>query len=653
MIFRFIIALLPYLISAGICIWVGWFASTRRDDSASRALSGLAYSEALWVITYILQILSRPIELNLLWNNLQFLAASLVPVFYLGFALDYNFRQIPLKRLEWKYIFLLSGLLVIFIWTDNLHGMFRITPHVVQENLFYRLEFENGPLFGLYTIYAYTLIVIGTLFFVVKYISAPRLFRIQVGVLLAGTLIPWIVSIVTALKLISLELHDIVPLSFGVSNIIIAWAMFRHHLLDLVPIARDTLFENLSDAVIVVDAAKRIIDANPAAYECLSARPESLIARDITSLLPLAENWANFGIGRSTQITELSLPGKGTTQHYQVKVNRLMRENGELSGYIITLHNITEQKQVELDLRRSMALLQATVESSSSGLVVFDQGLNVILYNNRLKDLFDLPTNWDNQIDHHPVDMLAQKMNDATPFLSALEEIVQHPRGETSITADLKTGRSVDCLMTPYYLEGKDIGWLFSFRDVTERKKAEQKLHELAITDSLTGVFNRRHFYYVAQTELERSHRYDRNMAIILLDIDHFKWINDNFGHLVGDQMLQELAQRCRSNLRIFDAIGRYGGEEFIILLPETCTAEAVQIAERLRHAVEKITIPTARGKAAITISLGVSCFEPGKPVTLDQLVDHADKALYQAKESGRNRVAVYQQQQDRLPGID
>ncbi len=653
MIIRYIIGLLPYLISAGICIWVGRLAATRKQDSASRALVGLAYTEALWVSSYILQILSRRIEFALFWNNVQFLAASLLPVFYFGFALDYNYRQIHFKRFNWNYLFVLSGLMIAFIWTDGFHGLFRINPQVVQRELFFSLEFQNGALFGIYTIYAYTLIVLGTLFFVVKYIGAPRLFRLQVGTLLVGIIIPWAASVITAIGLTSIELHDLVPLTFGVSNLIIAWALFRHHLLDIVPIARDTLFENLADAVIVVDASKRVVDANPAAYACLSAPSESLIAREITSLLPLAENWSDIAVGRSTQITEISLPGKGTTQYYQVKVNRLTQNNNEPSGYIITLHNITEQKQVELDLRRSMTLLKATVDSSASGLVVFDQDLNVILHNQRLVDLFELPANWQNQIDHHPLDMLAQKMNDAAPFLSALEDIIQHSVEETSVPLDLQSGVTVDCLMTVYRLEGKQIGWLFSFRDITERKLAEQKLHELAITDSLTGVFNRRHFYYVAQTELERSHRYDRHMAIILLDIDHFKWINDTFGHLVGDQMLQALAQRCRSNLRVFDTIGRFGGEEFILLLPETCTKEAVIIAERLRHAVEAISIPTPKGKASITISLGVACFEPGKPINLDQLVDAADKALYQAKENGRNRVAVYQQQQEKLPGIE
>ncbi len=653
MILKYLLALLPYLLSVAVCIWVGWLARTRKQDSASKALVGMAFSQAMWIVAYILQIISARLELVLWWNNVQFLAAATLPVFYLGFSLEYNFRQISFNRINWRYLFVLTAGLVIFIWLDGFHGLFRTNPQVVREELFYRLVFTDGPLFNLYTIYAYTLIVIGTLFFIVKYIAAPRLFRVQVGILLVGIIIPWITSIVTALRVIPFFLHDVVPVTFGISNLIIAWALFRYHLLDIVPIARDMLFENMADAVIVVDPRNRVMDANPAAYRLLAAEPESLIARNINTLLPLASNWSDFGVDQSTKVTEMTIPGKGMTQHFQVKVNRLSLQGREVSGYVLTLHNITDQKQVELDLRRSMALTQATLDSSGSGILVFDQELNVLLHNRRLVELFELPANWHNNIDKRPLDMLTQKMSDASPFLSALENMVESPFESMNVVIDLNQGLTLDCLITSYRVEGKEFGWLLAFRDVTERNKAEAKLRELAITDSLTGVFNRRHFYYVAQTELERSHRYDREMAIILLDIDHFKWVNDSFGHLVGDQVLQALASRCRSNLRVFDSIGRFGGEEFIILLPETGINEALHIAERLRHAVETISIATPKGRATITISLGVSFFEPGKPVSLDHLVDYADKAMYQAKEMGRNRVAIYRQQQATLPGIE
>ncbi|MEW6649856.1 MAG: histidine kinase N-terminal 7TM domain-containing protein, partial [Chloroflexota bacterium] len=399
MILKYLSILLPYLSSVTICIWVGWLARTRKQDSASKALAGMAFSQAVWIGAYIFQINASGLGAVLFWNNIQFLAAAALPVFYLGFALDYNYRQISFHRINWRYLFVLTSGLVLFIWLDGIHGLFRTNPQVVREELFYRLVFVDGPLFNLYTIYAYTLIVIGTLFFIVKYIAAPRLFRAQVGILLLGVIIPWITSIITALRIVPFFLHDIVPITFGISNLVIAWALFRYHLLDIVPIARDMLFENMADAVIVVDPRNRIMDANPAAYRLLAAQPESLVARDINALLPLASNWADFGIDQSTKITELSIPAKGIIQHFQVKVNRLSLQGREVNGYVLTLHNITEQKQIELHLRRSMALIQATIDSAGSGILVFDQQLNVLIHNQRMADLFELPANWQNNID--------------------------------------------------------------------------------------------------------------------------------------------------------------------------------------------------------------------------------------------------------------
>jgi diguanylate cyclase (GGDEF)-like protein len=154
-------------------------------------------------------------------------------------------------------------------------------------------------------------------------------------------------------------------------------------------------------------------------------------------------------------------------------------------------------------------------------------------------------------------------------------------------------------------------------------------------------VYNRRHFFSLAQNELNRAMRYNRELSIILFDIDHFKSVNDTFGHLVGDQVLETLSSYCKSNLRSFDIIGRYGGEEFIILLPETSLKRASQIAERLRKQALGIHITTPGGTPGITISLGVAGIRGGDQITLDELIGAADQALYKAKKAGRNQACV------------
>jgi diguanylate cyclase (GGDEF)-like protein len=170
----------------------------------------------------------------------------------------------------------------------------------------------------------------------------------------------------------------------------------------------------------------------------------------------------------------------------------------------------------------------------------------------------------------------------------------------------------------------------------------ENALHEverLAITDSLTNLYNRRHFSKVGEDEVQRACRYGRSLSAIMLDIDHFKRVNDTFGHRVGDQVLQGVAASCRESLRGIDVLGRYGGDEFAILLPENDRAAAVQVAERLRKEIAHIQLNTPTGPAKITASLGVASVDCNKP-SLDTLLGQADKALYVAKRRGRNRVS-------------
>ncbi len=178
-------------------------------------------------------------------------------------------------------------------------------------------------------------------------------------------------------------------------------------------------------------------------------------------------------------------------------------------------------------------------------------------------------------------------------------------------------------------------------RDITERKIFEERLRELAITDSLTNVWNRRHFMHLAGRELNRTKRYGGKLAIIMMDLDHFKTVNDAYGHDVGDQALKKVAEIARTTLRKVDIFARYGGEEFVIALPETSLEQAVQVAERLGQIIGQIPLSTQDGPLHIHVSIGVTVAGPDSP-DLMTLLKQADKALYQAKNSGRNRVEVF-----------
>jgi diguanylate cyclase (GGDEF)-like protein len=167
------------------------------------------------------------------------------------------------------------------------------------------------------------------------------------------------------------------------------------------------------------------------------------------------------------------------------------------------------------------------------------------------------------------------------------------------------------------------------------------EVQRLAITDPLTGLYNRRGFSEIGHREVERTRRYKRPLSVIMIDIDHFKNINDTYKHAVGDQVLRILAERCRNRTREVDILGRYGGEEIVILLPETDRAGGLRAAEYLRRDVAESPFETEVGPLWVTISLGVADAMNGE-CELDELVDRADAAMYAAKQSGRNRVMSY-----------
>jgi diguanylate cyclase (GGDEF)-like protein len=172
-----------------------------------------------------------------------------------------------------------------------------------------------------------------------------------------------------------------------------------------------------------------------------------------------------------------------------------------------------------------------------------------------------------------------------------------------------------------------------------------EKLKKLSITDSLTGLLNRRYFHERLEEEVSRSGRHGRNLSVMMLDIDGFKYYNDTFGHRIGDKALKVIADIILNSVRSIDIVSRYGGDEFMVILPETDKALAVQIAERLRADVAKIVLPTNgiadASSIAITLSIGMVCY-PEHGGTAELLLEHVDKALYLAKKRGKNRIEVY-----------
>lgn len=178
-------------------------------------------------------------------------------------------------------------------------------------------------------------------------------------------------------------------------------------------------------------------------------------------------------------------------------------------------------------------------------------------------------------------------------------------------------------------------------RDLARLVVDELELRQIATTDSLTGAQTRRSFDKDLKKEIDRSKRYDRPASLIMFDVDHFKQVNDSYGHAAGDAVLQNLVSLCKDNLRSVDLLGRLGGEEFAILLPETDHLGAMQVAEKLRLKIAETPVKSGDLTIDITASFGVTVFDT-EDSDIETPINRADEALYQAKNAGRNRTVFF-----------
>ena len=232
---------------------------------------------------------------------------------------------------------------------------------------------------------------------------------------------------------------------------------------------------------------------------------------------------------------------------------------------------------------------------------------------------------------------------------SHLGQLDQHPCFTTFCGSDVKPKFFAGWTKTSF-VKLRDASWETS-RLLIKKIKLYETVRELAIVDELTQVFVRHHFLERLEEELRRSIRFKLPLTVLMLDIDHFKRYNDDFGHLVGDATLKEVADLLKRSLRRVDLVGRYGGEEFIVAMPETRVANAAEVAERIRSSIARHDFQVYNVRTKATVSQGISVFdgeiaaqaEGGDAKTVAaELIRQADEAMYRAKEEGRNRVCLH-----------
>ncbi|WP_269532994.1 GGDEF domain-containing protein [Chitinimonas sp. BJYL2] len=329
----------------------------------------------------------------------------------------------------------------------------------------------------------------------------------------------------------------------------------------------------------------------------------------------------------------------GETRVYW-SIKKPMRDaEGHIIGLCGISSDITEHKRLENQVREQKVLLDTILDNIDAYVYMKDVNRTCLYANQKLADLYGHPV--ERMIGRTDGELLSREIADS---FWALDQKVfstgQRHVGEESFTDRKGRVRHYWTIKVPWPTASGLPGLIGFSTDITELHELKEELERQASTDSLTGIANRRSFYEHAEREYTRSRRHAFPLSVIAIDVDHFKRINDEYGHPVGDAVLQDVAACCRIALRNEDMLGRTGGEEFAILLPSTPSTTAMEVAERMRQLIASREVSAAFPELRISASFGVASLVDTDQ-RFDTLFSRADHALYEAKLQGRNRVAL------------
>lgn len=307
-----------------------------------------------------------------------------------------------------------------------------------------------------------------------------------------------------------------------------------------------------------------------------------------------------------------------------------------------TIQDITDRKKAEHDVRRSELQLRSILDSAPYPILIFEPDSMKVLYANRnTYGLFELSeANGFSEL--RDMERFWVTQADRLLLSTVVEESSELRNHETLMKTSV--GKLFWALLSASTMDFAGERALFvSLLDVTDKKIIQEELERIAKTDALTGIFNRRSFFEASAKELKRAVRYSSPLTVIMLDIDHFKQVNDNYGHAFGDTVIKSFTEACNKCLREEDIFGRIGGEEFAILLVASELENSMVVAERIRDTWANTALECDGVSVSFTVSSGVSSLLNPRE-SIEMVLERADKALYVAKKQGRNCVRAHEQ---------
>ena len=593
----------------------------------------------------ILDASSTTLAARIVWSKRIYFGAAFVTPFFLLFFINY-----PQKRLHlnWKIItaiLLIPVATLIAVFTNDLHHLFW-TGFLPINGISNGYIFLHGPLYWIGIGYEY-LCGLAVIILISEDIRHSfGIYRTQSLWLLFSSAFPFVSSVIYDLGLTPIPGIEILPIGFSISGLGLVFSIAFLKMFDIIPVSRSLLVENLQDGLIVLDNHMRVVDINPAARKLLGANQIKAGAE----FQSIPENFHSALLDKSKSTEVICKNGK--TENLLFIPSHLTDEKGRPAGFMYVIRDMTEIRAIEKALLQSQSRYQSLIEDvldiSTVGICILDKNFNVVWANQTVANYWMteqvdlLGMDFRKAVQNLPTEIIENGSRLIGEILLSyhsgyfMEDVEIHFNHQEEDRPDKVLQYSSRPITVGYFTGGR----IEQFVDITEQKTLQNKIELLAITDELTGIYNRRGLMELGRHDFNRARRTNTQLGVIYFDIDFFKKMNDKFGHLQGDAILIETIQRVESCLRDMDTFARFGGDEFVILIPEADQGQTMEIAERIRKKISSSPMIIGEIKVQVNLSLGISQIRPTDNLT--GLLNRADQAMYRAKQSGRARIEIY-----------
>jgi PAS domain S-box-containing protein len=364
-----VLYLLPFLASLAVSTGVGLFACRRRSVVGARAFAVYAFVNAGMTLGYILELIAATLKNKLFWDDVQFIGTFAAPILYLVFVFQYTDRRLNHPE-RWLYALMVVPVLSsILIFTDPLHGLVRAETRLITYPGFDALDYAFTPVFYMMVGYPAILGLLGLLLMVDEALQTQAPYHRQSLILMVGIIIPYIAAVLPLFGLRLTPFRDVTPLGFGIGNLILALGLFRYNLFDLVPVARDTIIEQMADGIIVIDAQGRIVDVNPPILNYMQQPKSQIVGRRTEDVFP---EWRDLihQVRREERFKDnINVEQDDQQWHYEVIATTLYDRYQQPSGRIVIFRDVTLWSEAQTLLQTSRDKLEMRVRERTADLI--------------------------------------------------------------------------------------------------------------------------------------------------------------------------------------------------------------------------------------------------------------------------------------------